>query len=1692
MATIPSPNSASSLISNLFKGNPVEGTVFGSYELQYPVDDIERERDDGVTIIDIKPETRVFVCGGEITQDVIDVSIDRQVDNDSTCSIKIANPRGKYNVTLQDLMGNWREDKDILATYDYDWIKNNFRDDYDKINNIIKYATGDVLATQIQDLVKNAAPKRHVVPITKMIFDVKHASGITKKEGDLIFDYRDPVYVFMKGRFSPYWYFAFTGTLAEDNEQNRYGNDQTFNIRCQDVLYLLKRKRYYERGSLLAGAASEASVTNREFTNITQPYTTTSKPTATNLLKYSLIRQEPNPEGLDKIKNLSFFSSNQQTPDITSVNIATGINPYGYGDIKEYSTQMNIFQDTHSIEYNDSFIPEMYRTWDLLGNITNKITKSGKLIDFGINFIYDSFTILVNTDENKQQIEKFLMQIVEIKKNNTPFKIYGFTDGWGSYNYSMSLSSNRVIYLLSYLGIGSYVKYNPNQVIALGYPNEYNLQVVADTYKSITGLVAADYNINKLNLCKNNDNKSSIEKGMGTREFPAAIPGPDGVHASAYYVKNGNIIPNCTFDTFKGDATIAGVGFGGLAPITSNNSTLHPSPIPGTIPLKYSGGTPNVYDLKNRRVSIQLYTVTTTSEIGTTLADFTNFVRVKKPHLADPDIFPLSYINSPYFQWNEVAISLFKEPVIRYNYDTLVRYWAREYSLDQTQFGIYNRTGWKQSGGFGISGIHPALTNDFIDNFNILPGVWDAITDGKGNITKDVDDIVVRPLDKIRESVFGSPTEISSQYASTKNSPPAGTEFNYFRPRIIFLKPLSHASMLLPLDISKFLLFDIKTSTTYDYLVALCKQMDFTFYTTPMGDIIIEPKMYDMHPLEFMKNPQFPIDDYSLKAFDKIEKRNIVKKGYQKSINEIPLVGKPIYFRNVEQLNPDGTERIGFRPDFAYNFNSKANHPFFIMEKDRTDFNDTFNSDMLKTSLTVIGMPFSMGNSTSPPFGSLITNLNNFLTTVGKITVGNNTDVSKDLISPIPYIADGFVNSMRNDAISKTIVKDKLKDKFNSESNAYSNNLYNGFNSYKDTETSILSLIQNSKNAMTQLSKDNHFVEVSDFGDLLVKFTDGTLAENAPTTGIYSKSQLDKNNLDAETLNYLQIYAPELYSVLNYQYTNEILKESILAQSAPEGATSASLQDYLKFPIYHFFNINETIEIETTNQFQLDLINLYKPIYITLSVDNKSKYLELMYTYNMVNTEYTGRILTLGDFKQLEKLGLYNPNKDLVTRYGILSAGEITNLFVANGQDAINYGKIMFNRFLSEAHQFRISCIGRPEFMLNRPYYVELKKAIGLSKSHSISWSFNAEFMSTVELTYIRKNAITYSFNKSNIDEIAITDPTKIDGTNEDFYNEAKKYYSSMKTMQGLQNLTNKANDTLTAGVYNNINFSAGGLVALAAGGAVQVGASIAQTAIEDNYPQGGIYVAHDWIGHLNFDQTGKAALNNDIIFGKSVTNIGGGILTQPTTQSSASYPLGTSKLGNYFISINDGQILTSFILTLNQQLSILEDIEIDWLQAHLTLISYKDQYKTTSHDVDTFDTNYKKDPSNENNLKYLKAVEELNQLEKNINTQQAIIEQKKYKHSLKTIDIYGQANTVSYNPSNDKRTGNTWNYYSNTSGGTTITTGAMADVYSHIPVLSVDKLPIRSKYTIVDDKNADGTITIGNTVYPNFIKLIK
>jgi hypothetical protein len=253
-------------------GGKGKGHVFGTFPeggVWYDPTEFERIRDDGTTIIDLVPDCRVFIFGGEVTKDVVSVDIQNAIGG-NTCTIKLANPRGKYEISKSDLVGKWREDKDILSTYDYEWLKRVTPDTPDLLSLFVSSQTSEkskqILSALTSDPLVSRAFNKVGYPairnITRMVYEVKFFSGIPKRVGDIIFDYRDPVMVFMKGRFSPYWYFAFTGVIASWDEADTYDQEQSISFKCEDPLYFLKRARFTKQGCLLNAGNFESMTRN--------------------------------------------------------------------------------------------------------------------------------------------------------------------------------------------------------------------------------------------------------------------------------------------------------------------------------------------------------------------------------------------------------------------------------------------------------------------------------------------------------------------------------------------------------------------------------------------------------------------------------------------------------------------------------------------------------------------------------------------------------------------------------------------------------------------------------------------------------------------------------------------------------------------------------------------------------------------------------------------------------------------------------------------------------------------------------------------------------------------------------------------------------------------------------------------------------------------------------------------------------------------------------------------------------------------------------------------------------------------------------------------------------------------------------------------------------------------------------------
>jgi len=139
------------------------------------------------TIINVKPDIRVIIYGA-IIDDVLSVNYQGNLRDLSTVTINIANPRDRYTITKQDLLGYWRDDKQI----------------------------------------------------TKKIYQVKVLSGIVLNERDPIFSAGDPVKIFIKNRYSGEWRFLFSGFIRTPSLQIGYGSSSQITLACEDVLRLFR------------------------------------------------------------------------------------------------------------------------------------------------------------------------------------------------------------------------------------------------------------------------------------------------------------------------------------------------------------------------------------------------------------------------------------------------------------------------------------------------------------------------------------------------------------------------------------------------------------------------------------------------------------------------------------------------------------------------------------------------------------------------------------------------------------------------------------------------------------------------------------------------------------------------------------------------------------------------------------------------------------------------------------------------------------------------------------------------------------------------------------------------------------------------------------------------------------------------------------------------------------------------------------------------------------------------------------------------------------------------------------------------------------------------------------------------------------------------------------------------------------
>ncbi len=716
-----------------------------------------------------------------------------------------------------------------------------------------------------------------------------------------------------------------------------------------------------------------------------------------------------------------------------------------------------------------------------------------------------------------------------------------------------------------------------------------------------------------------------------------------------------------------------------------------------------------------------------------------------------PNEYQFSPVNSLYLQLNEITIPQFQAKYVKPYLDISVRFWESNHTVDKASTSKLSGigTGWKDSRAFGVAGVHPALTYDFINNFNIIDNIWKECYAS----SKALSNVILTPLDQIRSSLVGSPTEATRTTVKLGDAP-EGTQYNLFRPRLFVIEPLKFADRLkgeAGTITSIGALFDEQNTTVYAYLHEKLKAVEYITYATPMGDIIIEPEMYDSHPLEF-STP--------------IEARNIVKKD------------KTIKLRTSSIDKKRGLALY----DKAYFYDPKANHPFFLMEKDRIRCTQTFKQELIYTSVEVCGGQTAKGGIFEIQTKDILNMTSSMASTRGRAAFVNNK------FAWGKYTADGFEKFF--DAIGdQTVLENTVKD------------------GKTDFEKMVfMHLLVNNKNTTVQKILDG-FIDIVANETPESKTDIYYISENQKNLAIqvaYSKN-IELTNPEVRQAVYSEVF-PDLKAYLN-KTIQQLINSSVKEATGKAKETAAGLKNGNS--VYNLLGVTAGAYVDALAAFDTksfvtsknsgismagirQLVIAYAPAAAKAATTIANTWVDLyVQQKQLINSAI--QTITLADEQDLADQQLYDPRKDLVKLYGYNPAEPIKNSYIENGEEAYDYAKTVFNRFLGKAFEIHMDVIGRPELLLNKTCYCEKKDAIGLITNYSIKWSHGGDFTSAVTLSYARKNTVLYAYGLGKLD------PFVGSVTNDSFQTDAELYYKWNKmATTGVDTLGKNINDAIS------------------------------------------------------------------------------------------------------------------------------------------------------------------------------------------------------------------------------------------------------------------------------------------------------
>ena len=1684
------------------------GTVFGSFGLQYPSAGIETLRSDGVTIVNLAPECRVFVCGGEITKDVKSVSVNFTSDNVSQCEIQLANPRGKYCISPTDLIYGddkkpmWREDKSIQATYEYDWLKKQIPGSWtlgeqstknvnkeSKVKKLGKKLLGDQVGSTLNAVLDhvNGKNKSKGQGFTQMVYEIKQMSNYPKAVGETIFDYRDPVYVFFKGRFSSYWYFGFSGIISSIDNQLVYGSTQSITLQCHDIIGILKRKKFTQQGTILSAGVLESSLAQSSesrkfniFSDVAGNFSQVVKQILfvaddrywNNVINsHFYFSEKCSLKGIKK--QTSSADTTTKTVKEETETAVPGIAPYekkeqyfqefyNYHPFNiEHHDKDNIVRDNKGKQFREFLLVD---TEDVY-NDTNVET----IVKYDITFRVLS-TKFTSEDQATKSLEEIAKAMDKYAENGITWTIVGHTE----------------------MNVPKYGE----QSLVWDKNNKYNN---IDGGKAFCEYRSGTYN-EALDCVDVKEGTYGCKEGAGVTLSKNRCVAVLKLLLKAYGDKYKRIVPLINDMLSNNSGKV--ISKGSSEPITINKEVKLRSAFSSLEQMCNTDGGVCIQNVGKGYTDKQINILNRRIEF----VPSSSSVKIKvepegesdsEAYVKDPHKLKFSPMTDIYFQLNEIKVEDFDPQNLNVFYDTSVRYWVKGAGTSIDVPNLYNttKTGWKHTHGFGVCGIHPALSYTFIDNFDILPSVYFAAK----THDKHIDGTTLNPLDIIREQIYGVGTELGVY--NKKNS--LGTQKNYFRPRIFLVLPKKFSK---DIDVHGFTFAQLtlekqQAISTWDLVAKLILDYEYTVYTSPMGDLFIEPLMHDFHPLDFSDN---------------IDERSICPRVYNTSKKRYEYKGVDVYFRTY--INTNEKQIIGYRKDKAFKFNTQANHPFFISNKDIKRVTETLKPENLVSHVILQGS-ITGGNGlyenmvSSLEAGSSAVSWLNFKSKIEAIDNGDGTSTIKSKnFDPKKkdnsifeenagfYIANGFPTFLADKDSAANSTKTYYQNKKKDLENKYYYRIYNDFMNNKMSLT-VQNIIEQATTSLQKMGANN--VQTLYNESILSLVTCFSKKKDYVDPDVNGDLVSDgKQGLNGQQLTVLKNLSPQFYEIYEYVGLKQIKSNQSMSIQSSNKLVSASTPKLLSILKNHniknltgengllsltlnkisYGSADITLDTSKTESQLIDelLVNnasdtskeygsassiclqelsILSECSILEQSGNSYKEIsdiniELFTIQKKLKSDVSIGYVTRGDLKKYEYLQLYDPSRDYFTKYGWNPGPTVINKYINNGAEAEMYCKVLFDKINSKVYEINCDLIGRPELFLNRPYYIEQQQAIGLLNNYTISFAINSSFSSNTKLSFIRRNAITYGYTAGNLDKVISISGEKADDahTNAWFNTKALSYLKSIYRGE----VTEKRYGALDSIISKS---TALGPVGTLAGGGAQAALnkfkkSKKEKAAKEVVPDG-IYVAHDWIGHVDYNNKFQGG-NYQIFYEKVTAEVTGD-------------PKYTSKLGDQVITQQQAAYIAQCNNELHKAFMILANLELQIKFSQKSIVERTKIINETQNSIDTLMDEY----ATEYNAEYVSAeilnsiMRQANELgnvqvraRASLSSEREALNTNLENYSTLIYNIYGVAG--SYNVSTSKRQVNTTTTASDK--------GLMNKLYKAIPETDIAKKSLRSKYEVIDD----------------------